>query len=101
MRLMLKRLSHTGSTLRSRPGAEKAAIAASLKEHVWPLIAAGKVKPVMDSSFPLIEAARAHARMETSAHVGKIMLDVGARLPGCKASFEAWPRAGTPGMRSV
>ncbi|QJP16480.1 NAD(P)H-quinone oxidoreductase [Starkeya sp. ORNL1] len=77
MRLMLKRLSHMGSTLRSRPGAEKAAIAASLKEHVWPLIEAGKVKPVMDSSFPLIEAAKAHARMETSAHVGKIMLDVG------------------------
>jgi NADPH2:quinone reductase len=77
MRLMLKRLSHMGSTLRSRPGAEKAAIAASLKEHVWPLIEAGKVKPVMDSSFPLVDAAKAHARMETSAHVGKIMLDVG------------------------
>ena len=77
MRLMLKRLSHMGSTLRSRPGAEKAAIAAALKEHVWPLIAAGKVKPVLDSSFPLAEAAAAHARMETSAHVGKIVLDVG------------------------
>lgn len=77
IRLMLKRLSHMGSTLRSRPGAEKAAIAASLREHVWPLIEAGKVKPVMDSSFPLTEAAKAHARMETSAHVGKIMLDVG------------------------
>jgi NADPH2:quinone reductase len=77
MRLMLKRLSHMGSTLRSRPGAEKAKIAASLKEHVWPLIAAGTVKPVLDSSFPLFDAAKAHARMETSAHVGKIMLDVG------------------------
>lgn len=76
MRLMLKRLSHMGSTLRSRPGAEKAKIAASLKEHVWPLIAAGTVKPVLDSSFPLADAAKAHARMETSAHVGKIMLDV-------------------------
>jgi putative PIG3 family NAD(P)H quinone oxidoreductase len=77
MRLMLKRLSHMGSTLRSRPGAEKAKIAASLMEHVWPLIAAGTVKPVLDSSFPLADAAKAHARMETSAHVGKIMLDVG------------------------
>jgi NADPH2:quinone reductase len=77
MRLMLKRLSHMGSTLRSRPGAEKAKIAASLKEHVWPLIAAGTVKPVLDSNFPLVDAAKAHARMETSAHVGKIMLDVG------------------------
>lgn len=77
MRLMLKRLSHMGSTLRSRPGTEKAAIAASLNEHVWPLIEVGKVKPVMDSSFPLVDAAKAHARMETSAHVGKIVLDVG------------------------
>lgn len=77
MRLMLKRLSHMGSTLRSRPTAEKAAIAAALREKVWPLIEAGKVKPVMDRSFPLEEAAAAHARMESSAHVGKIMLQVG------------------------
>ncbi len=77
MRLMLKRLSHMGSTLRSRPKAEKAAIAASLAEKVWPLIEAGKVKPVMDQTFPLEEASKAHARMETSAHVGKIMLTVG------------------------
>lgn len=77
MRLMLKRLSHMGSTLRSRPKAEKAAIAASLAEKVWPLIEAGKVKPVMDQTFPLKEASKAHARMETSAHIGKIMLTVG------------------------
>lgn len=77
MRLMLKRLSHMGSTLRSRPKAEKAAIAASLVEKVWPLIEAGKVKPVMDQSFPLEKASEAHARMETSAHIGKIMLTVG------------------------
>ncbi|WP_029353206.1 NAD(P)H-quinone oxidoreductase [Bosea sp. 117] len=77
MRLMLKRLSHMGSTLRSRPDAEKAAIAASLKAKVWPLIAAGTVKPVMDQSFPLTDAAGAHARMESSAHIGKIMLTVG------------------------
>ncbi len=77
MRLMLKRLSHMGSTLRSRPKAEKAAIAASLVEKVWPLIAAGTVKPVMDQTFPLEKASEAHARMETSAHIGKIMLTVG------------------------
>ena len=77
MRLMLKRLSHMGSTLRSRPKAEKAAIAASLAEKVWPLIEAGTVKPVMDQSFPLEKASEAHARMESSAHIGKIMLTVG------------------------
>lgn len=77
MRLMLKRLSHMGSTLRSRPKAEKAAIAASLVEKVWPLIEAGTVKPVLDQTFPLEKASEAHARMETSAHIGKIMLTVG------------------------
>ncbi|MFK8250304.1 NAD(P)H-quinone oxidoreductase [Ancylobacter terrae] len=76
MRLMLKRLSHMGSTLRSRPNAEKAAIAASLEAKVWPLLAAGTVKPVMDRAFPLADAAGAHARMESSAHVGKIVLTV-------------------------
>ena len=77
MRLMLKRLSHMGSTLRSRPNAEKAAIAASVLENVWPLIEAGKVKPVLDQTFKLTDAAAAHARMETSLHIGKIMLEVG------------------------
>ncbi|QFR33297.1 NAD(P)H-quinone oxidoreductase [Ancylobacter sp. TS-1] len=77
MRLMLKRLSHMGSTLRSRPKAEKAVIAAALRERVWPLIEAGTVKPVLDRIFPLEKASEAHARMETSAHIGKIMLSVG------------------------
>ncbi|UJX43938.1 NAD(P)H-quinone oxidoreductase [Xanthobacter sp. YC-JY1] len=76
MRLMLKRLTHTGSTLRSRPVAEKAAIAAAIVEHVLPLIAAGKYRPVMDEIFPLTDAAGAHARMDASAHVGKIVLVV-------------------------
>ena len=76
MRLMLKRLSHMGSTLRSRPKAEKAAIAAAIAEKVWPLVEAGTVKPVMDQVFPLEKASEAHARMETSAHIGKIMLKV-------------------------
>ena len=75
-RLMLKRLHHTGSTLRSRSVADKAAIAAAVERKVWPLIAAGKVRPVIDSTFPLREAAAAHARMESSAHIGKIVLVV-------------------------
>jgi NADPH2:quinone reductase len=73
-RIMLKRLTHTGSTLRSRPVAEKAAIARAVEEKVWPLIAAGHVKPVIYRTFPLADAAAAHALMESSAHIGKIVL---------------------------
>jgi NADPH2:quinone reductase len=75
-RLMLKRLIHTGSVLRSRPVADKGAIARGVEQHVLPLIAAGKVRPVMDSTFPLAQAAAAHARMEASTHIGKIVLTV-------------------------
>ncbi len=75
-RLMVKRLHHTGSTLRPRSIAEKAAIARGLEEKVWPLLAAGRIKPVIDSTFPLREAAAAHARMESSLHIGKIVLTV-------------------------
>ena len=71
---MLKRLTHTGSTLRARSVPDKAAIARAVEDKVWPLIAAGKVKPVIDSTFPLADAAEAHARMEASAHIGKIVL---------------------------
>jgi len=74
MRVMLKRLHHTGSTLRSRSIEDKGAIAKAIEAKVLPLIAAGKVKPVMDSTFPLAKAAEAHARMESSAHIGKIVL---------------------------
>ena len=73
-RLMLKRLTHTGSTLRSRPVPEKAVIAQAIEQKVWPLIAAGKVKPVVFRTFPLAQASAAHALMETSAHIGKIVL---------------------------
>jgi NADPH2:quinone reductase len=76
MRLMLKRLHHTGSTLRSRSNSDKAAIARAIESNVWPLVAAGKVRPVMDQTFRLAEAAAAHARMETSQHIGKIALVV-------------------------
>ncbi|MEP9376702.1 NAD(P)H-quinone oxidoreductase [Aquabacter sp. CN5-332] len=76
MRLMLKRLTHTGATLRSRPVADKAAIARALEEKVWPLLAQGALRPLMDRIFPFTDAAGAHARMETSAHMGKIVLEV-------------------------
>jgi NADPH2:quinone reductase len=73
-RLMFKRLTHTGSALRARAIADKAAIARAIEDKVVPLIAAGRVKPVIDSTFPLREAGAAHARMETSQHIGKIVL---------------------------
>ncbi len=73
-RIMLKRLHHTGSTLRSRSVPDKGAIARAVEHSVWPLIAAGKVRPVMDNIFPFREAAKAHARMESSVHIGKIVL---------------------------
>lgn len=74
--VMLKRLVLTGSTLRPRSRDDKAAIARGLRERVWPLLTSGQVKPVIDSTYPLADAARAHERMETSEHVGKIVLEV-------------------------
>lgn len=74
--LMVRRLTITGSTLRPQSDAAKAAIAAELEAKVWPLLAAGQVAPVMDSEFALSDAAAAHARMESSAHIGKIVLRV-------------------------
>lgn len=74
MPLMLKRLTLTGSTLRPRSVAEKAAIARALEEKVWPLLAQGQCLPVVDRSFALAEAAAAHALMEASGHTGKIVL---------------------------
>ena len=76
-RIMLKRLHHTGSTLRARSIPDKAKIAAAIADKVLPLIAAGKIKPIIDSTFPLAEAAKAHARMESSTHIGKIVLTIG------------------------
>ena len=77
-RLMVKRLTHTGSTLRPRTVAFKGEIAAALEANVWPLLATRKVAPVMDMIFPLREAWRAHERMEEGEHIGKIVLDVGS-----------------------
>ena len=73
-RLMFKRLTHTGSTLRARSIADKGAIARAVEAKVLPLLASGQVKPVIDSTFALRDAAAAHARMEASAHIGKIVL---------------------------
>ena len=75
-KLMVKRLHHTGSTLRPRSNADKAAMVSAIEAKVMPLLREGRVKPVMDSSFPLEKAADAHRRMETSEHIGKIVLTV-------------------------
>lgn len=74
--VMMRRLVLTGSTLRARSNAFKAALASEIRQTVWPLAADGQLRPVMDTSFPLLEAAAAHARMESGGHVGKIVLDV-------------------------
>ncbi len=75
--VMVKRLTITGSTLRPQSDLAKARIADELKAKVWPLLDAGKIAPVMDSEFALDDAAQAHARMESSGHIGKIVLKVG------------------------
>ena len=75
-KLMVKRLHHTGSTLRPRSNADKAKMVAAIEAKVMPLLREGRIKPLMDSTFPLERAADAHRRMETSAHIGKIVLVV-------------------------
>jgi putative PIG3 family NAD(P)H quinone oxidoreductase len=75
-KVMMKRLHHTGSTLRPRTNTDKAAMVAAIEAKVMPLLREGRVKPVMDSTFPLEKAADAHRRMETSEHIGKIVLAV-------------------------
>jgi len=75
--VMVKRLTITGSTMRPRTTAQKAAIAADLREKVWPALNAGRCAPVIHATFPLAQAAEAHRLMESSQHIGKIMLSVG------------------------
>jgi putative PIG3 family NAD(P)H quinone oxidoreductase len=75
--VMARRLTLTGSTLRARDAAFKAALAAELRREVWPHLDAGTIRPVIDSTFPLAAAADAHRRMESGAHIGKIVLTVG------------------------
>lgn len=72
--IMMKRLTLTGSTLRARTTAQKAALAATVREKVWPLVTGGQVRPVIAQTFPLDHAADAHRLMESSTHIGKIML---------------------------
>ena len=74
--LMLKRLTLTGSTLRGRRIEEKAAIAAAVEAHIWPLVEAGRIKAVVDTVFPLAQAAQAHVLMEAGTHTGKIILSM-------------------------
>jgi NADPH2:quinone reductase len=76
MPLMLRRLTITGSTLRPRTVEQKSQIAQALQREVWPLLEAGRLKPVIHSTFPLTEAAAAHRLMESSQHIGKIILTV-------------------------
>ena len=77
VQMMTRRLILTGSTLRPQSDLAKARIAAALREHVWPLLNAGRIAPVMDQEFALADASAAHARMESSAHIGKIVLKIG------------------------
>ena len=77
MPVMLKRLTYTGSTLRTRPDAYKARVARELEEKVWPLIESGQIRVVTRQTFPLREASQAHALMESAQHTGKIVLLVG------------------------
>ena len=77
--VMTRRLTITGATLRPQSDAAKAAIADQLRTHLWPMIGAGKVRVLIDSEYPLAEAAKAHRRMESSAHIGKIVLKIGDR----------------------
>src|SRR5688572_23704377 len=72
--ILQKRLTVTGSTLRARPIADKGAIAAAVREHVWPLLESGAVKPLVHATFPMRDAAAAHRLMESSEHIGKIVL---------------------------
>lgn len=78
MPMMIKRLIHTGSTMRSRNTKEKAQIAQELKQYVWPLIAEGKIKPIINAVFPLEEVGKAHQLMESGDLIGKVMLAVSA-----------------------
>jgi NADPH:quinone reductase-like Zn-dependent oxidoreductase len=74
--ILTKRLTLTGSTLRARTVAQKAEVADAVHKNIWPLLSAGRVRPVIHATFPLAEAAEAHRLMETSNHIGKIVLTI-------------------------
>ena len=71
---MSKRAAVIATTLRARPAAEKATIVAAVREHVWPLVATGRVRPIVQSRHPLADAAAAHRELEASTHIGKVLL---------------------------
>ena len=73
-KLLRKRAAVIATSLRARPGREKAAIVAAVREHVWPLVESGRVRPVIHRTFPLAEAAEAHRELEAGGHVGKVLL---------------------------
>ncbi|MGE0419956.1 MAG: zinc-binding dehydrogenase, partial [Acetobacteraceae bacterium] len=77
VQIMVRRLTITGSTMRPRTTAQKAAIATDLRAKVWPVLDAGRCGPVIHATFPLAQAAEAHRLMESSQHIGKIMLTLG------------------------
>jgi NADPH:quinone reductase-like Zn-dependent oxidoreductase len=72
--LLRKRGAVIATSLRARPASEKATIVAAVREHVWPLVAAGRVRPVVHSRYPLAQAPQAHRELESSGHIGKILL---------------------------
>ncbi|MEO0440823.1 MAG: zinc-binding dehydrogenase, partial [Pseudomonadota bacterium] len=74
--VMMKRLTLTGTTLRPQSAERKALLCDEISRYVWPDVEAGRLKPVMDESFPLADAAKAHARMEAGDHIGKIILTI-------------------------
>jgi NADPH:quinone reductase len=74
--ILTKRLTLTGSTLRARTIPQKAEVADAVRKNIWPLLAAGRVRPVIYATFPLAEASEAHRLMETSNHIGKIVLTI-------------------------
>ncbi|MGH9676810.1 MAG: zinc-binding dehydrogenase, partial [Candidatus Acidiferrum sp.] len=82
--IMLRRLTLTGSTMRARSVQQKAVVAAALRERIWPLLDKGVVKPLIFATFPLEQARQAHEMMESSSHLGKILLVTGksAKRPG-------------------
>ena len=80
-KLMLKRLVVTGSTLRSRPVTEKTRLRDGVEEHLWPFVDSGRIRPIVDRVYPMEEVAEAHRRMESSQHIGKIVLRMGAASP--------------------
>jgi NADPH2:quinone reductase len=74
--ILTKRLTLTGSTLRSRTIAQKAEVAAAVHKNIWPLLASGRVRPIIYADFPLAQASEAHRLMESSNHIGKIVLTI-------------------------